>query len=387
MSAAAKTHGLDGKLVEPDWPPLTLAEARALLTEFPGCGDPVEILTVSPRPFSAASVVAAGGKRVFIKRHHRTVRDREGLLEEHRFMSYLRTHGAPVPLVFAASSGETAIERGEWTYEVHETPAGVDLYEDALSWTPFFSAQHARSAGGALARLHLAAQGFNVPRRKTQPLVASFTIFAAENPNAAMHRYLAARPVLASDEVTRANCNEALDLLAPFYAELTPHLPALEPLWTHNDLHASNLFWSGASDAARAVAVIDFGLADRTNSVHDLAQAVERNIVEWLELREGIEVPLHLDHLEALLDGYESVRPLSDAEAAALAPMTAVCHAEFALTEVDYFLGNLHSREKARIASADYLVGHARWFHGADGRKLLDAIERWAEARKRVGKR
>jgi Ser/Thr protein kinase RdoA (MazF antagonist) len=389
MSATPKAHGLDGRLVEPDWPPLTLREARALLTEFPGCGGPIEIFSVSPRPFSAASVMAAGSKRVFIKRHHALVRDREGLLEEHRFMSYLRARGAQVPCVFAASSGETAVEKGEWTYEVHEAPDGVDIYEDALSWTPFRSTQHARSAGEALARLHHASRGFDAPRRKAQPLVASFTIFAADDPSAAMERYLAARPALAEDAVTREGCDKALKLLAPFHAELLQLLPALEPLWTHNDLHASNLLWSEASDAARAVAVIDFGLADRTNAVHDLAQAIERNIVEWLELREGWEdaedVPVHLDHLNALLDGYESVRSLSEEEAAALAPMTALCHAEFALTETDYFLGVLHSEEKARVALIDYLVGHSRWFRGAGGKGVLDAIGRWAAARKRVG--
>ena len=57
---------------------------------------------------------------------------------------------------------------------------------------------------------------------------------------------------------------------------------------------------------------------------------------------------MHLDHLLALLKGYESVSPLSLEEAAALAPMTALCHAEFALTETDYFLSVLHSEEKAR---------------------------------------
>ncbi len=156
-------------------------------------------------------------------------------------MQHLREHGAPVPRVFAASSGETAIESGAWTFEVHEVPAGVDLYEDALSWTPFRSAAHARSAGEALARLHLAAQGFDAPRRKAQPLVAGFTIFAAEDPGAAMERYLAARPALAEDAVAREGCGEALELLAPFHAELRPLLPSLKPLWTHNDLHASNL--------------------------------------------------------------------------------------------------------------------------------------------------
>ena len=61
-------------------------------------------------------------------------------------------------------------------------------------------------------------------------------------------------------------------------------MPALPPLWTHNDLHASNLLWSDAGGDARAMAIIDFGLADRTNAVHDLAQAIERNIVEWITL-------------------------------------------------------------------------------------------------------
>jgi Ser/Thr protein kinase RdoA (MazF antagonist) len=176
-------------------------------------------------------------------------------------------------------------------------------------------------------------------------------------------------------------------LLAPFHAELKPLLPALKPLWTHNDLHASNLMWSDTGDDARAVAVIDFGLADRTNAVHDLAQAIERNIVEWLNLVEDPErgegVRVHFDHLEALLDGYQQVRPLSEEEAAALMPMTALCHAEFALTEADYFLGVLHSKEKARLASMDYLVGHARWFRGAGGQKLLEAIDHWAAKRER----
>jgi Ser/Thr protein kinase RdoA (MazF antagonist) len=94
-------------------------------------------------------------------------------------------------------------------------------------------------------------------------------------------------------------------------------------------------------------------------------------------------VPVHLDHLYALLAGYESVRPLSDDEAAALAPMLALCHAEFALSETDYFLGVLHSGEKAAMASEGWLVGHARWFRGDSGNKLLDAIGQWAVMRER----
>ena len=177
----------------------------------------------------------------------------------------------------------------------------------------------------------------------------------------------------------------ARDLLAGLHAELRPCLPHLESLWTHNDLHCSNLLWSDTSARAHPAAILDFGLADRTNAVHDLAHAIERNMVEWLALVQHPDrpedVPLHLDHLQALLDGYESVRPLSAHEAAALAPMTALCHAEFALSEADYFLGSLHSEDKARMAYDGWLVGHAAWFHSARGTSLLDVIRRRAAHR------
>jgi Ser/Thr protein kinase RdoA (MazF antagonist) len=385
MSAAAKAHGMDGTLVPPDWPPLTLDEVRALLAQFPALGRPERILTESPRPFSAAGVVATKETKIFIKRHHQSVRDREGLLEEHRFLAHLLTHGAPVPRIFASTAGDTAIELGESIYEVHEIPAGVDLYKEAISWTPFRSIAHAHSAGQALARLHLAARDFAAPPRKPRPLVASFTIFAARDPIAAMARYLGLRPSIARHPAVRVCAAQALDLLTPFHAELAPLLPALAPLWTHNDLHASNLFWSDQSHNAHATAIIDFGLADRTNAVHDLAHAIERNIVEWLALvndpARPDNVPIHFDHLQALLDGYEFIRPLSIEEAAALAPMTALCHAEFALSEADYFLGALHSEEKAVAAYDGWLVGHAQWFLGDVGEKLLEALRRRAKAR------
>ncbi len=395
MTGTANAHGLDGTLVEADWPALTLDELRRLFERFPGLRGPIEILTESPRPFSAAGVVKTAAGRVFVKRHARAVRDREGLIEEHCLMQYLRLRGAGVPLVLADAAGESAIVDSDWTYEVHEAAPGVDLYGEALSWTPFRCAQHAEAAGEAMARTHAAAEGFDAPRRKTQPLVASFTIFSAPNPAAAMEKYLTARPALATNARVWACAAQALELLSPFHAQLAPLLEELAPLWTHNDLHASNLLWSNAgctssdmtaqSDSGRRVtAIIDFGLADRTSAVHDLAHAIERNIVEWLALvakpSAPDEVPVHFDHLEALLAGYERVRPLSDAERAALGPMFALCHVEFALSEADYFAGVLGSEEKSAMAYDGWLVGHARWFHSQAGERLLEWIGQWARA-------
>lgn len=381
----AITHGLDGSLVEPDWPPLTLDEVAGLLQHYPSLGKPTQLLSVSPRPLSAASVVATEAGPAFIKRHHLAVRDVASLGEEHRFMAHLREKGIAAPRVYAAASGETAIQIDKWTYEVHAIPPGVDLYEDAISWTPFRSVGHAFSAGQALARLHRASQGYEAPARRKRQLVAGFTIFGSQDPAAALDRYVVARPALQAYLDTRPCRDEALELLAPFHAELFPLLPGLAPLWTHNDWHPSNLMWSDASAEATAVAVIDFGLADRTTAVHDLAHAIERSIVDWLGLvndpAHPDQVAVHFDDLNALLDGYQSVRVLEREEALALAPMLGLCHAEFALSETDYFLSVLHSEDKAWYACEGYLVAHARWFRGA-GARLLDALRVWAASQK-----
>lgn len=383
MSTITLSHAQDGTLVKPYWPPLTTEEVRGILRFYPGLAGQPQLLTVSPRPFSAASVVRIGELSIFVKRHARAVRNAAGLHEEHAFMEHLRTRGASVPRVIADRHGNTAIETNEWTYEVHELPQGVDLYRDAISWTPFFHASHAHSAGQAMARLHLAAQGYDAPPRTGRPLVAGFSIFAAQYPEHSLAPYIAARPALANYLEGRSWLDDALNLLQPFHTELKPLLPALQPLWTHNDQHPSNLFWSDETAQAHATAAIDFGLSDRTNAVHDLAHAIDRSIVEWLALvqhpDEPQRVPIHFDHLTSLLDGYESVRPLSRAERAALAPMTALCHAEFALSETDYFLSVLHSEKEAHFACPAYLLDHARWWHGA-GAKLLAAIRTWAES-------
>jgi hypothetical protein len=75
-----------------------------------------------------------------------------------------------------------------------------------------------------------------------------------------------------------------LQTVHPRFAAL---LPALEPLWVHNDWHASNLFWSAGDEHRDVTAAIDFGLCNRGWAVADLATALERNTVAWLETDAG----------------------------------------------------------------------------------------------------
>jgi Ser/Thr protein kinase RdoA (MazF antagonist) len=379
MSIAAKILGLEGGWAEPDWPFLALDEVDRVLRGFPQAGGAERILSFSPRPFSAASIVETPRGKVFVKRHHAAIRDRAGLHEEHAFLRHLRRHGAPVPMVLADERGETAISVGEWTYEVHEAAAGVDLYERAQSWTPFLHAGHARAAGAALARLHRAAEGYDAPARSTRMLVTSFRIFAADDPWPRFEEYLGAHPATAAYLGARDWRRQCGQVLTPFHERLKPWLRYARPLWTHNDLHASNLLWSGAEPDAQATAIIDFGLSDRTTGAHDIATAIERNGIEWLELLGGKHDIVHLDQIDALLAGYESERRLAQEEARLVARLLPLVHVEFALAETEYFLSVLQSEKSAALAYEGYLLAHAEWFASDEGGELLDHLEAWAD--------
>jgi Ser/Thr protein kinase RdoA (MazF antagonist) len=375
MSASPHlVHGMGIEPAEPDWPPLTLPELDALLAGYPEALGAREVRWRSPRPLSAAALVrTARNTDVFVKRHHASVRTRESLAEEHAFLRHLTANDAPVVHVLIDGHGQSVgtSEDGEWTYEVQTVGAGDDVYRDAISWSPFLSLDHARSAGRILAKLHESARGYDAPNRAVAPLTGGFTIFGDPiDPLSTAEKYVAARSALAAYLAQRPEWLSELERWhMPFYERLRPRLHSLEPLWTHNDLHASNLLWRGDE----AVTVIDFNLADRAYAVHDLAVAIERNAVEWVELEEKGERALHADAARALIAGYEEIRRLTDAERAALPDLLPLCHVDFALGELDYFAGVTRNEANAELAYR-YLIDHTAWFASEAGAAFVAEI-------------
>lgn len=370
------SHGMGLEPVEPDWPALTEAEVANLLEGFAQAD--AHLAWHSPRPFSAAALVETAQGPLFVKRHHASVRTVAQLTEEHAFLDHLARHGAPVAQVLRDRQGRSAIARDGWTYEVHTKAQGLDLYRDALSWTPFQHNAHAFAAGVALAQLHRAAEGFDAPTRRTGVLSSNLNLFGAQDPIAAIEATFARAPALAEYLQPRPWQETLSELHLPLQRVLLPYLGRQPALWTHNDWHASNLLWSEDSPQAQVVAVLDFGLSDRTFALFDLATAIERNLVPWLELDQGRAAVADLDALDALLQGYASVRPLSRNDLLALAALLPLAHADFALSEVLYFHGLLGSEDNAALAYDNYLVGHTRWFVDSEGQRLLNHLRRLA---------
>jgi Ser/Thr protein kinase RdoA (MazF antagonist) len=359
-------------LAEPDWHPLTDDELRGILgrSDPGGLGRHPAVTWRSPRPMSAAALVRHGDATVFVKRHHVSIRTPEQLAAEHDFATHLRTCGLPVPAVLRLADGESVLRRGDFCYEVHQVADGLDVYRDAVSWSPYASLGHAYAAGAALALLHLAAADFARPARPAAVLMNSCQIITAPDPLDAAGRLVATRPALAAYLAGRRWQEGFAEVLIPLIECAAPGLAALRPQWAHGDWHPSNLTWTSAAPDAQVAGIFDFGLANRTFAVHDLALALERTVVSWLDLPETGTATADLAVAAVLLDGYQTVRPLTAAEVFALPRLLPVVHIEYALSEADYFTSVAVSAANADLAY-EYLIGHARWFGQPPGAALL----------------
>lgn len=364
-------HGMGTDMAAPSWPAITAEEAATVVAQFPAAGPLEHVHWHSPRPFSAAALIETGQGMFLLKRHHRRMRTPDQLGAEHRFIAHLRTRITVPEVMTLAASDSGALARGDWTYELHRKAPGVDLYRDRPSWTPFLSLAQARAAGVALAQLHRASQGFDAPARPPQPLVASFTILPDPDPIAAAERYVAARPALAAFLAPRPWRRELASLFSALGDGLQPRLAAQPALWTHNDWHPSNLLW----EAEEVRTVIDFGLADRTCALHDLAIAIERSGVAWLALGQGADAAIGQPEAAcALLAGYAATTAFGAEDRATLVRLLPLVHLEFALSEVAYFAGVLGDMSAAALAWDGYLIGHAAWFLSEPGQAFLRRI-------------
>lgn len=366
-------QGLNNDEVVADWPAISEHEIAWLKGRFSQLEGDCRLVWHSPRPFSAAALVAGPQGRFFVKRHHHSVRTPAVLREEHRFIAHLDTAGIPVVQVLQDCDGDTAVQQHHWTYELHAKGVGHDLYRDAPSWTPLTDVQQACEAGRMLALLHRAAESYRAPQRSTHLLVARDELIRAADPVALLESQLVDRPGLAGYLALQPWEDDLRRCVLPWHTGLAERLQAEPVLWSHNDWHASNLLWRHDGDAPVVETVFDFGLASPTSALYDLATAIERNAIAWLDL-EGPAPPVHAGIALALVDGYRQVRPLSGVQVHLLADLLPVVHLDFALSEIEYFFGVTRSRESADVAYHTFLLGHADWFRSPDGQALARAL-------------
>lgn len=302
-----------------------------------------------------------------LKRHDHRLRDAAALAEEHRFAAHLAKGGLPVATPLQTTNGLGVIAENNWTYEAFTPLPGLDRYGDVQSWSPFSTTADAHAAGAALARLHRASTGFDRPGRSARPLISSCRTITQPDLLAALSMWIPRQPGLTAALAQRPWQEDIARDIVPLHARLIPLLTEIVPLWGHGDWHGSNLIWDG--DNPQVSGVFDFGMADRTCAAFDLAVAIERSMIAWLNPDHA--APVAYDDLTALIGGYGGVAPLRPAERALVTAFLPLVHVEFALTEVAYYAALLGDPASADVAYHTYLLGHAQWFASAQGKTLL----------------
>ena len=379
-------HGMGNDWEHKDWAHLTVSELHNLQPYYPCLQGNIQILWCSPRPFSSAAVIEVtqdaastdkiGSRSYFIKRSHRSFRNAQDILQEHAFLRHLASKNIPVATLIASNCGLTALEMGDWTYEVYEKAAGFDLYVDQQSWTPFFYTEHAAKVGSLLAKLHTAMQDFpELHGRSARYLVSNQQLLESENIVTAIQQRIQNSPELSRYFADKNLDAVFLERIFQTHRKIKHVLQQATKIWTHNDLHASNLFWSTQGADANITAVIDFGLSDRNSALYDLAITIERNFIDWLALEHTSQINVDEAGLSAFLQAYcAEIHPQQDFSI--LPELLKIVHLDFAFSELEYFVGITQNLKHADAAYYDWIVGHVNWFFTEQGQQFTQTFTR-----------
>lgn len=368
--------------LSPVWAPITIEDAQRVCAELSVPAHATTILSVSTRPTAAASLIDTDRGPLFLKRYAASAVSSEHLAATHRYVNHLATKSLPTPPFLAFNDGRTVWAEEEALWEACEGARGEDRYRDTHSWLPPRSCDEARDIGRQCARIALLSADYKAPRTAPAVYQSRFDLFAggAQTLDERMEAWIEQRPHAGDffrehDVDIRELIEQHRPHVARIDAVLGEYGERVPTTWTHGDLHCSNLMWEPGE--AIAASVIDFGLADRNWSVYDLAVAIERNAFLWLEIGAGNLEAVRRDVAQAIIDGYESLRPLTTVERALLPAIMPLVQAEAALNWISYQWGTLRNAQAATWSLEIFFGAHTHWFDSAEGKSFtrwLDAI-------------
>jgi len=213
-------------------------------------------------------------------------------------MQHLSEHGLSCPLPLPRRDGELL-------GELSGRPAALISFLEGM-WLRKPEAKHCREVGKALAGMHLAGEGFEIKRPNALSLEGWKTLWKKS----------AAR----ADEVETGLEREITAELAFLQAHWPKNLPAGV---IHADLFQDNVFFLGDELSG----LIDFYFACNDLLAYDVSICLNA----WCFEKDG---SYNVTKGSALLEGYYSVRPLSDAERDALPVLARGSALRFFLTRL-----------------------------------------------------
>ncbi|MFQ3668385.1 MAG: phosphotransferase [Fimbriimonadaceae bacterium] len=364
----ARDKNEDLKVVAQFHADCTEDELERVLRSFPDAGSLRRIVRPGGRPLNASALVECERGLFFVKRRLGVSRKPAMLAEEHRFVEHLRRSGVPAPEILRTQTGSTFLDAGADLYEVQARAEGDDLYQGRHTWQPFLDERHAFSVGETFRRIREASEGFPAAAVPDPGIFGGrFVLGRADDLGEAIAERAASLDPLASFLGEIPGWRDDLKVFEPFLEKVRPWLRRTPEQWIHGDPQANNCFFR--DDAV--VSVIDFHLGGPAPALLDLAIAVDRNTLLWLDILAGDDDAVDWRGLKGLRQGYGTLR---DDEAEVLPDLVAVCHLDFAFELLRYYVQVEQNRQKASWAWEAYLVGHTRWHLSDAGKRFAVAL-------------
>jgi hypothetical protein len=318
-------HGMGTGLEAPSWPAIAHDEAQAVLAMFPEAGRLIRWTGIPRARFPAALAQTDRGRcsssaTIAVCAVSRGWRANMPL-------SRICARAVPVVDVLATRDGASALPG-----RLGLGSASQGARARSLSRSPVVDAvpvaRPCPCGRGALARLHLAAQGFVAPARPALPLVTSLSILTAADPppRGGLCRGAPGWRTIWPDATGAMNLPPcSMDLRSIGWRRIWHANRAVDA----QRLAPVEPFVDGGGDVA---SVLDFGLSDRTCALHDLATALERCAVRWLDLTPDREMwPNRMPRGRCWLGIMRCGLELEDR--ALLARLLPLVHVEFAMSE------------------------------------------------------
>lgn len=345
----------DLKVVDRFWPALTESEVNAVFQHYPSTGNLQEIRWQSDRPLSAAGLVRTDRGLFFVKRHSRVVRNPEDLSFEHQLSAYLSRMGLDSPMVILTVTGADTLASPDWVYEVFTPAQGEDRYRSHHTWSRGIGAQEAQAIGRCLADMHDRLRECAIPPRKTRFQRVGWELAGAIDLRSTLEEDLQQRPQLAGF-LTKQDISAIAEAFEPHLHQAN-QLVGHERLLCHGDPQGNNYFWNESEIAC----VIDYHLAGAQPPLAELACAIDRNGLHWLEILEGTDDAWSPDVVKGLINSYHTLRPLPKDSAEAFVALIALHRLDFAWSLLDYYITVERSELKASWTRDVFLQAHPNW--------------------------
>jgi hypothetical protein len=281
-------------------------------------------------------------------------------------MSELISAGFPTPELRHSQSGRTFEHREGFFTEVQHLAEGLDLYAGRHTWQPFLDPLHALSVGELARKLRSISEASAVAL-PSSPGVPGTSFQAARAPS--IQEFLFSRKGLREFLSGRPKWKEELNGIESAMDQIRPWAMTVPDTWVHSDLQANNFLF----EQDQAVSVIDFHLAGRAPALFDLAVALDRNCLLWLDILSGNDEAIDYAGIEGLISGYGR---LSIEESLALEHLLAVCQVDFAASLLEYYWHVEKNPDRATWSWEVYLVGHTNWYLSEPGQRFSQTFRR-----------